>query len=294
MDSRGFSLISGTGLATSASSHALGESSPPISPITMSHTTPSIYPTAASLSHNSNYQVSSLGGGYMSSSNYNTPVSQQYNSLSHSYTTNKSSLMTNLNAMGNLNTGGIGSATGGLCGQIGQLGGTLGTSTLGGGTSTLGGAITGGGTLCGGTSLGGGVIGGGSSSLGTNIVPPSSYSNCAMSNTTFTNPLSAAAAAVAAANNPVSSISQTAFSNPTFNNPITSSTLNQYSLPPYNPVSSTTSYTNNVTFSNPLSSQLMTMPLSGTTGMSIKLKPLEEVELGKILDYSSYIKNYVH
>lgn len=282
------SLISGTGLATSASSHALGESSPPISPITMSHTTPSIYPTAASLSHNSNYQSSSLGGGYMTSSNYNTPVSQQYNSLSHSYTTNKSNLMANLNPIGNLNTGGIGSATGGLCSQIGQLSGALGTTTLGGGVTTLGGTGTGGSTLCGGTtSLGAGVIGGGSSSLGTNIVPPSSYSNCALSNTTFTNPLSAAAAAVAAAaaaNNPVSSISQTAFSNPTFNNPITSSTLNQYSLPPYNPVSSTTSYTNNVTFSNPLSSQLMTMPLTGTTGMSIKLKPLEEVELGKNLD----------
>ncbi|KRT80505.1 Fibronectin domain-containing protein, partial [Oryctes borbonicus] len=38
--------------------------------------------------------------------------------------------------------------------------------------------------------------------------------------------------------------------------------------------------TSNVTFSNPLSSQFTNMSLSGPVGMSIKLKPLEEVELG--------------
>uniref|UniRef100_A0AAR5QIU3 Angiomotin C-terminal domain-containing protein n=2 Tax=Dendroctonus ponderosae TaxID=77166 RepID=A0AAR5QIU3_DENPD len=43
----------GQGLATSVSSHALGECSPPISPITMSHTTPSIYPINASLGQHS-------------------------------------------------------------------------------------------------------------------------------------------------------------------------------------------------------------------------------------------------
>lgn len=88
-------FLSGTGLATSASSHALGESSPPISPITMSHTTPSLYPTM-NPSHNSNYQPTTLG--YLPSTNYNVPISQQYNSLGHNYSSNK----TNFGNLGSL------------------------------------------------------------------------------------------------------------------------------------------------------------------------------------------------
>lgn len=42
----------GTGLATSVSSHAIGETSPPLSPITMSHTTPSIYSNLNTAGHN--------------------------------------------------------------------------------------------------------------------------------------------------------------------------------------------------------------------------------------------------
>lgn len=99
------------------------------------------------------------------------------------------------------------------------------------------------------------------------MVPPTNYQTSSMANTTFTNP------------NPtgnvsgLSSLQQTSFNNPTFSNPVTS-TLNQYSLP-YNPV--TTSYTNNVTFSNPLSSQFV----RSSGPMSIKLKPMDEVDLGK-------------
>lgn len=85
---------------------------------------------------------------------------------------------------------------------------------------------------------------------------------------------------------PPASYATTAFgvtNNPTlsqapFTNPVTGA-LNQYSLPAYNPV--TTAFTNNVTFSNPLSSQFDSIPLSAPVGMSIKLKPLEEVELGR-------------
>lgn len=111
------------------------------------------------------------------------------------------------------------------------------------------------------TSMGGGVMM--NTSLGTGMVPPSSYATSSMVNTTFSNPL--------ATNSP-------SFTHTSFNNPV-SNALNQYSLQStYNPV--TTSYNNNVTFSNPLSSQFNSLPLSGPVGMSIKLKPLEEVDLG--------------
>ncbi|KAH1012013.1 hypothetical protein HUJ04_001263 [Dendroctonus ponderosae] len=70
------------------------------------------------------------------------------------------------------------------------------------------------------------------------------------------------------------------YNNPSFNNPISStlgqySTLNQYSnqLPIV-----TSSYSNAVTFSNPLSSQFNSL---GATQMSIKLKAMDEVDLGQ-------------
>lgn len=121
--------------------------------------------------------------------------------------------------------------------------------------------------------MGGGVMGTLPSSLGTSsMVPPTSYTQSSMSNSTFVNPLSS--------NNP-SALQQTAFNNPTFSNPVTS-TLNQYSLPysnPINPVTTTFS-NNNVTFSNPLSSQFNSLPLTGGP-MSIKLKPIDDVDLGE-------------
>lgn len=219
----------GAGLATSASSHALGECSPPISPITMSHTTPSIYPTASTLGgHNAGFQTQTHAMGYLpTNTNYNpTSISSQFNPLGHTY---KSNL--------------IGHTTH----TLGQLG------------TTLGGLSTTGLTHPGLTSLG--------TTLGTAMVPPASYTT---NPTTFSNPLNITS-------NP------TALSQPPFTNPVTS-TLNQYTLPAtYNPV--TTTFTNNVTFSNPLSSQFNSMPLSGPVGMSIKLKPLEEVELGEQLIY---------
>lgn len=195
----------GTGLATSASSHALGECSPPISPITMSHTTPSIYPATGGLGgHNASYPTAQGHTlGYLpSSTSYNpTSIASQFNPY-------KSNLMTH-------NFGG---------------GATLGTHP---GLSTNIGPLV------------------------TSMVPPVNYTT---NPTTF--------------NNPPTVLSQTPYTNPVTN------TLNQYTLPgAYNPV--TTTYTNNVvTFSNPLSSQFNSLPLSGPVGMSIKLKPLEEVELG--------------
>lgn len=125
-----------------------------------------------------------------------------------------------------------------------------------------------------GTSLGGTVMGTSlvSSALGTSMVP-SSYTTTSVSNTTFTNPL--------VTNNP-SALQQSSYSNPSYTNSVTN-TLNQFSLG-YNPV--TTSYSNNVTFSNPLSSQFNSLALTGP--MSIKLKPLDEVELGK------YFKVFVY
>lgn len=196
----------GTGLATSASSHALGECSPPISPITMSHTTPSIYPTSTTLGgHNASYptaQGHSLG--YLPSSSnttYNpTSIASQFNPY-------KTNLMTH------------------------TFGGTSVLGTHPGLSTSIGPLVT---TL--------------------SMVPPVSYT---ANPTTFSSPPTV--------------LSQTPYTNPV------TSTLNQYTLPgTYNPVT-----TNNVTFSNPLSSQFNSLPLSGPVGMSIKLKPLEEVELGK-------------
>ncbi|KAJ8981873.1 hypothetical protein NQ317_008221 [Molorchus minor] len=237
----------GTGLATSISSHALGESSPPISPITMSHTTPSIYPTSGMVGHNS-YQTSNLSGSYMQSNpvgvgSYNSG-SAQYNSLGHSY--NKSSLVmgATMNSLGH--AVGMGSSLG----QTGVLGTSLAQNL---------------------SSMGTGVMGTLPTSLGPSSIVPPSYTQSSISNAAFSNR--------ASTNNPA--LQQASFNNPTFTNPVTS-TLNQYSLPysnPINPVNSvTTSYANNnVTFSNPLSSQFNSLPLSG---MSIKLKPMDEVDLG--------------
>lgn len=67
IDNREF--FPGPGLATSVSSHALGECSPPISPITMSHTTPSIYPNMSSVGHNSFQGIQ--GGNYKGISMFN-------------------------------------------------------------------------------------------------------------------------------------------------------------------------------------------------------------------------------
>lgn len=116
------------------------------------------------------------------------------------------------------------------------------------------------------TSIGGNVMGPSlvSTGLGTSIVPPN-YATSTISNTTYTNPL--------VSNNPTGL--PTSYNNPTFTNSVTN-TLTQFNLP-YNLV--TTTYTNNVTFSNPLSSQFNSLALTGP--MSIKLKPLDEVELGK-------------
>src|SRR5699024_2620126 len=117
------------------------------------------------------------------------------------------------------------------------------------------------------TSMGGNVMGPSlvSTALGSSMVP-TTYATSSISNTTFTNPL--------ASNNPTALPSS--FNNPTFTSSVTN-TLNQFNLH-YNPV--TTTFTNNVTFSNPLSSQFNSLGLSGP--MSIKLKPLDEVELGEL------------
>lgn len=256
-----FFFLAGTGLATSASSHALGESSPPISPITMSHTTPSLYPSL-SMSHNTtNYQGTTSNLGYLPSSSYNPPLSQQYNSLGHGYT--------NKPTYGNLNT--LGQPIGQSIGQsnLSSITNPLGTVPLQTGT-VLGSSL--GHTTLGPSTIGAGALGTsslGTTALGSSIVP-TSYSTGAISNSTYTNPL-------IPSNNTVS-MGQTVFNNPSYSNPATS-TLNQFNLP-YNPV--TTSYSNNVTFSNRLSTQLMNVPIAGTNAMSIKLKPLEEVDLGKI------------
>lgn len=219
----------------------------------MSHTTPSIYPTSALGGHGTTYQPPGHSLSYYpTNTNYNpTSISSQYNTLSHNYNANKGNLM----GMNNLGHTGLG--------QLGQTG--MGQTSLGtlGQTSVLAAGLAHPGLS---TSMGGAVMG---TAMSNVMAPASNYATNVMSNTTFTNPL--------IANNPP--LSQSAY-----NNPVTS-TLNQYSLPStYNPV--TTSYTNNVTFSNPLSSQFNSLPLSGPVGMSIKLKPLEEVELGKL----SYIQ----
>ncbi|XP_074041769.1 RIMS binding protein isoform X4 [Leptinotarsa decemlineata] len=242
----------GTGLATSVSSHALGECSPPISPITMSHTTPSIYPALnTNIGHNSYQGIQSgttnISGTYMSQNpvgvGYN-PNHSQYNSLGHQYT-NKNMMGSTLNSLTHHPVG-----MGSSLGQSGVLGTSLQQNL---------------------NSMSTGVIGTLPSSLGTSMIPPTSYSQNVMSNATFSNPLS---------NNP-SGLQQSTFNNPTFNNPV-SSTLTQYSLPYTNPMNSvvTTSYSNNnVTFSNPLSSQFNSLPLTGGP-MSIKLKQIDDVDLG--------------
>lgn len=241
----------------------------------MSHTTPSIYPTSTNFSQNT-YQGHQLG--YLSSTNsYNPPISQHYNSLGHSYT-NKS-ILGNINSLGQQSlTQGLGPT--GLQSSLTQA--ALGQTSLGPSSlpSSLGQNVLVSSLAhqsLGTTSLSTGVLGQtslGSTALGNSIVP-CSYTTTSMANPTFTNPL--------VANNPVS-LSQSAYNNPNYNNPVTS-TLNQYNLP-YNPIT-TSNYTSNVTFSNPLSSQFNSIPLSGPVGMSIKLKPLEEVELGNFTIFSN-------
>lgn len=73
----------GPGLATSASSHALGECSPPLSPITMSHTTPSIYPGNMG-THNS-FQPSSIQSTYLPSNVQQNPTSSYNTSPYNTY-----------------------------------------------------------------------------------------------------------------------------------------------------------------------------------------------------------------
>lgn len=119
-------LVAGTGLATSASSHALGECSPPISPITMSHTTPSIYPTSNAISHNV-YPGGNLSGTWGPSGNPSSYNSTQYNSLGHHYS-NKTNLM-----------GGMGTGVGANMGMgMNALHNTVGMGTSLGHTSVLG------------------------------------------------------------------------------------------------------------------------------------------------------------
>ncbi|CAH0548873.1 unnamed protein product, partial [Brassicogethes aeneus] len=265
----------GTGLATSASSHALGECSPPISPITMSHTTPSIYPGSNTMGHSSGYQSAAsnlTGGSYMGTGNTVTGYnSSTYNSLGHHYG-NKTSLMGtgmggNMTNMSNMSTSMVGASMG-ISSNMNALHHGVGMGTSLGQTSVLG-THTALGTSNLTSGLTGGVIGTslGTSSLGTSMVPSSHYATSSLGNTTFTNHSSNVTG--------LSALQQTSFNNPTFGNTATS-TLNQFSLP-YQPV--TTSYTNNVTFSNPLSSHFNSLPLTGGP-MSIKLKPMDEVDLG--------------
>lgn len=229
------------GLASSASSHALGESSPPLSPITMSHTTPSIFPsglTSTSTGGMHNYSGVGVGGAsalssYMPSGGYSSTVggvgvvggtSSLGNTLGHSYT-NKSILGTSLG------TTGLPSALSGVSGVPGVPGlSGVGVSSL---STGLGGAL-------GGTALSAGA-----------------YST----NTTFTNPLLS------------NSLPPTSFSNPTFAG-AGATNINQFGLSGGTVGGFSSLGTNNVTFSNPLSSQFNSLP------MSIKLKPLDEVELG--------------
>lgn len=108
-------------------------------------------------------------------------------------------------------------------------------------------------------------------SLGPSVLPTSTFTTSSMvNNNTFTHLM---------ANNP-SAVSQGGYGGgaSAFSNPATS-TLNQFSLPPYNAIP-TTSFNSNVTFTNPLSSQFNSLNLSGPAAMSIKLKPYEELELG--------------
>ncbi|CAH1953499.1 unnamed protein product [Acanthoscelides obtectus] len=224
------------GLATSVSSHALGECSPPISPITMSHTTPSIYPGhTAAVGHNA---YSSSAGSYLPSSNpvsvggYNT--TSQYNSLGHTPSYKIGGIGTTMNSLGHHSVG-IGSTLG----QTSVLGTSLTQnplSTIGTGLGTVGSTLP--------------------SSLGTSIVPSSlgtSMVQTSIGNTNFSNTL------------PPSS----------YNNPSTfSNSATQYGLSSYsNPITTSYSTSNNVTFSNPLSSQFNSLP------MSIKLKQMDDVDI---------------
>ncbi|CAH1118371.1 unnamed protein product [Phaedon cochleariae] len=231
---RTFNSFPGTGLATSLSSHALGECSPPISPITMSHTTPSIYPGMnTSVGHNSYHGLQSgttnLTGTYLPSNpvsigGYN-PTSNQYYSLGHQYS-NKNMMGTTMNSLTHHPVG-IGTSLG----QTSVLGTSLPSNlpTIGtSGMSTLPSAI--------GTSMG-----------------PTSYTQTALPPSTYSNPLSY--------NNP----SYSNPNNPSYGNPVGGG-LAQFGLP-YGQVGGnavTSSYANNnVTFSNPLSSNFNSLPLGG-------------------------------
>ncbi|KAH1018072.1 hypothetical protein HUJ05_005894 [Dendroctonus ponderosae] len=180
-------------------------------------------------------------GGYNSS---------PYNSLGQHYSTNKSLMgTTGMNSLGHH--------------QIGLGAGSLGQQSVLGTLMQPISNMTG--NVLGGTSLA-------SSGLGTSMVP-SNYATSSISNTTFTNPL-------ASTNHSRVLGQSSSYNNPSFNNPISStlgqySTLNQYSnqLPIV-----TSSYSNAVTFSNPLSSQFNSL---GATQMSIKLKAMDEVDLGQ-------------
>lgn len=202
----------GAGLATSASSHALGESSPPISPITMSHTTPAIYPQSSNLSSSA---PSSTMAYIPPNSGYPT-ISSQYSTLPHTLLSKNTGILSGLSNIPSLGTTGLTQ--------------TLGPTSLG--QPSLTGALTG-----------------------------TQFSSCPISNTTFSHPL-------------VSSTYPQSYTNQVssaLNNPAS------FSLP-YN---ATTTFSNNVTFSNPLSAQFNNpMPLTGPVGMNIKLKPLEESDMG--------------
>ncbi|XP_017774492.1 PREDICTED: uncharacterized protein LOC108561183 isoform X4 [Nicrophorus vespilloides] len=219
---RSTTTMGGGGLATSASSHALGESSPPISPITMSHTTPSLYPGIQSSGNNS-----MLGGhqGYQSCSQPNNNSLSSYLPISNNpvYNSSSSAAASNLYSYA--------------------------PKTILGGSGALTSSLGVGGGSCSAAALNISGLGGGGGN---------SYN----SNSTFTNPLMTTLPSL----------------NSSYTNPVTS-TLNQYNLPPppssYNSLPTTGSYANNVTFSNPLSSQFNSL----TGNMSIKLKPLEEMEL---------------
>ncbi|XP_045466510.1 RIMS-binding protein 2 isoform X4 [Harmonia axyridis] len=232
----------GPGLATSASSHALGECSPPLSPITMSHTTPSIYPGNMG-THNS-FQPSSLQSTYLPSnvqqnatSNYNT---SPYNTYQHSSYSKPSTIMGSTLTHHNTSLGNPLGQT-----SAGVLGSNL-TSNL---QTSIGGNF-------GGTSL---------NSVSLNMVP-SSYTTSTLGNTnTFSNPLGTSIN---------TGLTNSSFNNPSFTNPM-SNPLTQFSSLPYNPAT-TSSFSNNVTFSNPLT-QYNSLPLSGA--MSMKLKQLEETDL---------------
>lgn len=218
----------------------------------MSHTTPAICNPAYNLCAGPpTCQPSSLQ--YLPPNSGYSTISSQYNTYPQSYTKN-SALLSGLSNMTGLGQSTLGTTT------LGQS--SLGQSSLG--QSGLG--------SLGQTSLGQSALG--QSALGqtnmnqlgqTGIVPNYS-SSCPMSNTTFSHPL--------VSNNPTSLPS---YNCQPYTNQVTNALNPTYSLP-YNPA---TTFSNNVTFSNPLSAQFNNpMPLSGAGGLSIKLKPLEETDIG--------------